>query len=370
MAALLACGPPDEQPGPPPVGMTGGTGPSSVTAAGGATQGGGGTDPACMPDPGGGGTTTTGLPKFDVGGTGGVDLPVACDDLDAARSNLGCVFWAVDLPNDWNGTDMSPPAADQPYAVVVANSSALVPANVSVYLGDGTTPIDTATVDVDETVTFVLEGGDLSPTVPGASGTAFRIESDVPVTAYQFNPLDNTNPVYSNDASLLLPEHVLGRDHAVLSGDGILLSMGADDPMPDPVGAFVAVVAAADGVRVTVEPSGPVLAGPLEDVLLDRGRVLTVLADSVAGDGNLSGSRVTADGHLFLCLYAKEGLDLRALVRGGATDDEIAQAISGAWAARDNAGAEERLALRERAPLAARRELEANPRLEMHKRGG
>ncbi|RMG96288.1 MAG: hypothetical protein D6705_11630 [Deltaproteobacteria bacterium] len=294
VALLLgACGSDDGGAPPPPIGMTGGTGPPSGLSAGGATGGGGG-DPACMPG-GAGSGGSSGLPKFDVGGTGGVDLPVSCEELDAARSNLGCVFWAVDLPNDWNGTDKSPPAAEQPFAVVVANTSSLTAAGVAVYVGDGTTPIDAATVDVDDTVTFVLDGGDVSGQVPGADGTAFRIESDVPVTAYQFNPLDNTNPVYSNDASLLFPEHVLGKEHAVLAGDGIWLSMGAEDPMPDPVGAFVSVVAVEDGTHVTVEPSVPVLAGPVEDVSLARGRVLTVLADVTAGDGNLSGSRISSD---------------------------------------------------------------------------
>ncbi len=291
LAAIAAACSPDPAAQPPPVGMTGGaTLPPPVTA-GGATAGGG--DPACQPDDPG--ATTTGPPKFDVGGSGGAVLPVSCAELDASRSNLGCVFWAVDLPNDEQGTPNSPPAAAQPFAVVVANTSALVPANVAVYVGDGAAPVQTAVVEVDATETFVLDGGDLSAKTPGTGGTAFRIESDVPVTAYQFNPLDNTNPVYSNDASLLLPEHVLGEAHGVLSGDGIYLSSSPEDPMPAPAGAFVAVVATADGTRVSVEPSAKVVPGPLDPVLLDRGEVLTVLSEVSASVNNLSGSRVTAD---------------------------------------------------------------------------
>lgn len=120
-----------------------------------------------------------------------------------------------------------------------------------------------------------------------------------------------------------------------------------------------------------IEPVRETSSAPATRYRLRDGTVFGIIASTTAPFcATCDRCRVTADGHLFLCLYAKEGLDLRALVRGGATDDEIAQVISGAWAARDNAGAEERLALRERAPLAARRELEANPRLEMHKRGG
>ena len=81
-------------------------------------------------------------------------------------------------------------------------------------------------------------------------------------------------------------------------------------------------------------------------------------------------SRLTADGMWFLCLYAKTGLDLRQLLRGGAPAEELAAAISHAWRGRTDRGAEERLALEERGPLASSAVLRENPHLEMHTRGG
>jgi len=42
---------------------------------------------------------------------------------------------------------------------------------------------------------------------------------------------------------------------------------------------------------------------------------------------NCNRLRLTADGHLRYCLFAIEETDVRALLRGGALDDEIAQAI-------------------------------------------
>ena len=45
-------------------------------------------------------------------------------------------------------------------------------------------------------------------------------------------------------------------------------------------------------------------------------------------------ARLSADGSLYTCLFATEGHDLRALVRGGASDDEVAKAIATVWTER------------------------------------
>jgi cyclic pyranopterin phosphate synthase len=50
--------------------------------------------------------------------------------------------------------------------------------------------------------------------------------------------------------------------------------------------------------------------------------------------GACTRARLSAEGRLYTCLFAVEGHDLRALLRGGATDDELATAIAGAWRAR------------------------------------
>ena len=80
--------------------------------------------------------------------------------------------------------------------------------------------------------------------------------------------------------------------------------------------------------------------------------------------------RITADGTFLLCLYGEKGLDLRELVRGGATDAEIAGRIAAVWQARDDRGAEARLGLAERGVLHRIESLRADPRREMHTRGG
>jgi cyclic pyranopterin phosphate synthase len=72
----------------------------------------------------------------------------------------------------------------------------------------------------------------------------------------------------------------------------------------------------------------------------------------------------------YLCLYARVGIDLRAALRRGASADEITHLIAGGWGARTDRGAEERLADRDRAALLPASELQRDPHLEMHTRGG
>lgn len=81
-------------------------------------------------------------------------------------------------------------------------------------------------------------------------------------------------------------------------------------------------------------------------------------------------SRLTADGLWYLCLYAARGIDLRAALRAGATPEEIRGIITRGWEARDDRGAETRLALGDRRAFVPVKALKQDPHLEMHTRGG
>ncbi len=63
-------------------------------------------------------------------------------------------------------------------------------------------------------------------------------------------------------------------------------------------------------------------------------------------------ARVTATGELFTCLFATRGRDLRALLRGGASDAEIRDQIAGVWSARSDRYSELRSAATVDAPKA------------------
>ena len=85
-------------------------------------------------------------------------------------------------------------------------------------------------------------------------------------------------------------------------------------------------------------------------------------------------SRLTADGMWYLCLYAKNGTDLRQPLRACASQDKIKSLIRSVWQARRDRGAEERkeleqVGVREEQLIGIER-LREDPRLEMHTRGG
>jgi cyclic pyranopterin phosphate synthase len=52
--------------------------------------------------------------------------------------------------------------------------------------------------------------------------------------------------------------------------------------------------------------------------------------------GSCTRARLSAEGQLYTCLFAVHGHDLRALLRGGATDDELFSAIGQIWRVRDD----------------------------------
>jgi cyclic pyranopterin phosphate synthase len=81
-------------------------------------------------------------------------------------------------------------------------------------------------------------------------------------------------------------------------------------------------------------------------------------------------SRLTADGLWYLCLYARQGVDLRRALRAGADASKLAELIRSAWVDRRDRGAEDRLAARDRTPLIPVDTLRRDPHLEMHTRGG
>jgi cyclic pyranopterin phosphate synthase len=124
-----------------------------------------------------------------------------------------------------------------------------------------------------------------------------------------------------------------------------------------------------------VEPLESDAAAPADRFRLPDGLEFGVIASTTQPFcSSCDRARVTADGHFFTCLYARDGLALAPLLRGPGSDVErqarVTEAIRARWLARTDRGAEQRLALEFRDPLAAPAQLRSDPHLEMHTRGG
>jgi cyclic pyranopterin phosphate synthase len=121
------------------------------------------------------------------------------------------------------------------------------------------------------------------------------------------------------------------------------------------------IVAAIDA-ELPLEPLEPNYRGEVARRFryLDGGGEIGVIASVTQPFcGSCTRVRLSADGKLYTCLFAARGHDLRALLRGGASDEELADAIGHAWSRRADRYAE--LRSRETAGL---------PRVEMSYIGG
>ena len=243
------------------------------------------------------------------------------------RSNVGCEYWAVDLDNAVAGEDLN--AAAQQFAVVVSNPQPDLPAEVVIRQddtapGSSGSPVEVArqTVPPYGLVVFPLGPREVDGSPPGEYNTgthtaltraAYQVTSDVPVVAYQFNPLENVN-VFSNDASLLKPVEALGNGAGQLSDGYVVLGWpqtiaSSDDPytnfgstIPQDFRAFLTVVATRPGTRVRITsatrvvgggPISPIEPGGVTELTLDPFDVLNLETGDFEGD--FTGSIVASD---------------------------------------------------------------------------
>ncbi|HWN17437.1 MAG TPA: GTP 3',8-cyclase MoaA [Gemmatimonadales bacterium] len=121
----------------------------------------------------------------------------------------------------------------------------------------------------------------------------------------------------------------------------------------------------------SIEPVGHTDWAPAERFALSDATTVGVIASTTAPFcRTCDRGRLTADGTWLLCLYGETGLDLREILRLGYSDEEIAARIAATWSARDDRGAEVRAAAPGRGVLHQLESLRADPRREMHTRGG
>ncbi|MGC6417735.1 MAG: IgGFc-binding protein [Bradymonadia bacterium] len=136
-----------------------------------------------------------------------------CRINEKVKTNIGCDYWAADLDNALvPGGDGFLNAERAPYAIVVSNPHPSFTAQVTVANNEEVVA-DTLVPPLGLHV-FNLPHRDINQT--SITPFAYRVRSSIPIIAYQFNPLENEE-VFSNDASLLLPSHVLGDKYLVMT---------------------------------------------------------------------------------------------------------------------------------------------------------
>ena len=81
-------------------------------------------------------------------------------------------------------------------------------------------------------------------------------------------------------------------------------------------------------------------------------------------------ARLATDGRLYTCLFAADGVDLRAPLRNGASDAELRNIIASIWARRRDRYSEERTALTETPSGNGAGAMTARPKVEMYQIGG
>jgi hypothetical protein len=254
---------------------------------------------------GGAGHTTTGTSTsngggftFDAGhsdGSTGGGVPQTCADAIKNQSYIGCEYWPTVTSNSglYSGFSFAIAAANptmSPATVTVERDGTQV-AQVMVAAGD----LQTLELPwVDELKGGAGDGSNLT-SILLAKG-AYKVTASVPITLYQFNPLEfqlQPAPIdcpdpqlsgdcfsFTNDASILLPTSALRGEYYVMGYP--TMHLGSQGQWIDLPG-FVTISATADGTQVTVDSTANVRGGPGVGVLtpgqqgvyhLDAGDVL------------------------------------------------------------------------------------------------
>lgn len=219
----------------------------------------------------------------------------SCQEAASNPSNLGCEFWALDLDNAYvpGGRNGFYDAAGQQYALAVVNPYGGFPAEVAVFNVEE--KVDQSTVPGGWIQVFNLPRRDVDGTVLDA--LAYRLISDVPVTAYQFNPLENAD-VFSNDASVLYPSSSLGKEYWVVTREQTFeeLRSYVTVTATRPGETVVTVDVTADttaGLNVhTGQPIEAMASGSSLQIALQQFDVLNIATESVGGD--MTGTHVVA----------------------------------------------------------------------------
>ncbi|MDC0721321.1 IgGFc-binding protein [Nannocystis bainbridge] len=208
-----------------------------------------------------------------------------CDLAESTPSTVGCSFFASRMDNYY---------AEENDSLVIGNTHASKTATVQLYLAPTGQNVEApqgpaVKIGPGETHTFTLTNPPIDKVSALRVGGAYRVDSDVPVVAYQHSPI---GAQATNDASMLFPEHALQASYVVAS------YRQTQEESP----SYFTVIAIAEETTVRWTPPittsagkgvPQVFAGQTGEVVMNRFDTLQVIAPGPSGD--LSGTIVSAD---------------------------------------------------------------------------
>jgi hypothetical protein len=214
-----------------------------------------------------------------------------CELIESFPSSVGCSFLATKHDNFYN--NMNDPS--QHDSLIVGNISSskvvtaqlyFVPVNGNVEQAQGN-PVQ---IQPEGTHTFTLTQAEIDSVSITRQGGVYRVETDLPVVAYQHSPIGATA---TNDASMLLPEYALTGNYIISSYQG---TAGAYP-------SYMLAIGVVNNTTVDITAGGaiaggggvPALAdGAFGQVNLDRYEVLNMVVAQQQG-GDLSGTIISAN---------------------------------------------------------------------------
>ncbi len=247
---------------------------------------------------------------------GGKCLSECLSDPKWNNSYIGCEYWTLDLDNFHDPFSGTPP--DEALHGIILGNPGSDTATITFTSFASDVPFNLLQTTVEPGAVQVIEMPRMDIDGSTITDRSVRVNSNRPVVAYQFNPLD-FQAAYSDDSSLLIPAEMLGKEYLILTYP--------TTPLVGQHGYFT-VLAVEEGetnvaVRLTGDANSPNVPGAIlqqgvyHEYVLQQGQVLNLQADSsqLFGDLDLSGSHVIGDKKLSVfsgheeAVVQAEGLD-------------------------------------------------------------
>ncbi len=267
-----------------------------------------------------------------------------CQIAEQQKSYIGCDYWPTPVAN----TSLDE-AFENDFAVVVHNDNeqqvtVTIEKGGSQVAQEQVAPGELKTIELpyDSTLkgSFDNSTGQYNWPATSATAGAYHLTSTMPVTVYQFNPLnfelnracvshkddmgqlENPCHSYTNDAALLLPTHVLSTHYMIMSrpsfGVGIDQGFGFQYSY---IPGYFSVVATQDNTVVTISFTAHTLAGgglqtynpgDTAQFQLNRGQVLQILSDTNGSPTSCAGQETSDDCNgqgqgMYTCHYCDQG---------------------------------------------------------------